>query len=90
MRVQWYRVCRQQPESGHDMTNVQLYLAVGLPTLAVITSLVINIVTITGIRAELADIRTDIREIRADIKLITGKLAEMDTRISVIEERLKT
>jgi hypothetical protein len=104
------------------VTNTQLYLAIGLPTLAVITSLVINIVTISGIRSEmgelrsdvrsemgdirsgirddlgdmrsgirteLADIRSDIREIRADIKLMTGKLAEMDTRISVIEERLK-
>jgi len=64
------------------MTNLQLYLAVGLPTLAVITSLVINLFLISGIRE-------DIREIRSDIKIIIGKLAELDTRISVIEERLK-
>ena len=52
------------------MTNLQLYLAVGLPMLAVITSLVISLVQISSIRE-------DIREIRSDIKLLTGKVYEL-------------
>ncbi|HTV56815.1 MAG TPA: hypothetical protein VMI06_18095 [Terriglobia bacterium] len=64
------------------MTNVQLYIAVGLPTVAVITSLVISLV-------QISDIRADVREIRNDLKIIVGKLGELDTRMSVIEERIK-
>jgi hypothetical protein len=64
------------------VTNVQVYVAVGLPTIAVIASLVISLFQISGIRE-------DIREIRSDIKLITGKIAEMDTRLTVIEGKLE-
>ncbi|MGA3023191.1 MAG: hypothetical protein ABSF98_00335 [Bryobacteraceae bacterium] len=52
------------------MTNAQVYLAIGLPVIAVITSLVINLFMISGVRE-------DIREIRSDIKLLTGKVYEL-------------
>jgi hypothetical protein len=52
------------------MTNTQLYLAIGLPMLAVVTSLVISLVQISGIRE-------GIRELRSDMKLLTGKVYEM-------------
>jgi len=74
------------------MTNAQLYLAIGLPVLAVITSLVVSLVQISAIREDsrsnissirednrsnMAEIRTDIRGIRDDIKLLTGKVYEL-------------
>ena len=63
------------------MTNLQLYIAVGLPTIAVIASLTISLVQISSIRDELREnmreLRSDIREIRGDIKLLTGKVYEM-------------
>jgi hypothetical protein len=52
------------------MTDIQLYFAVGLPIIAVLTSLVINLFLMSGIR-------DDIREIRADLKLLTGKVYEL-------------
>jgi hypothetical protein len=52
------------------MTDVQLYLAIGLPMLTVIASLVISLVQISGIR-------DDVREIRGDIKILTGKVYEL-------------
>ncbi len=55
------------------MTNVQLYLAVGLPVLAIITSLIISLMQISGIRE-------DIRELRGDMKLLTGKVYELMER----------
>jgi hypothetical protein len=64
------------------MTDLQLYFAIGLPTLAVITSLIISLFQISGLRE-------GIREIRAGMKLITGKLAELDTHVSVLQDRLK-
>jgi hypothetical protein len=74
------------------MSNLQLYIAVGLPTIAVITSLVISLVQISAIRedmraqiggirddmhTQIGGIREDIREIRSDIKLLTGKVYEL-------------
>ena len=52
------------------MTSVQLYIAIGLPTIAVLASLTISLVQISGIR-------DDLREIRAYIKLLTGKVYEL-------------
>jgi hypothetical protein len=52
------------------MSNLQLYIAVGLPTLAVIASLIVSL-------AQISAIREDIREIRSDIKLLTGKVYEL-------------
>lgn len=63
------------------MNDFQLYLAVGLPTIAVLASLTVSLIQISGIRE-------DIHEIRADIKLITGSLLEIDNRVTRIEERL--
>ena len=63
------------------MTNLQLYLAVGLPTFAIVASLIVSLVQISGIRGEilgirgeLAGVRDDLREIRSDMKLLTGKV----------------
>jgi hypothetical protein len=64
------------------MSDVQLYVAIGLPTFAIVTSLIISLFQISGVRE-------DVREIRNDIKLLTGKVAEIDTRLGVIEERIK-
>lgn len=50
------------------MTNIQLYFGVGLPCLTVMTSLIIGLIQISGLRE-------DVREIRSDIKLIAGKLS---------------
>jgi hypothetical protein len=52
------------------MTDARLYLAIGLPMLTVIASLIVSLVQISGIR-------DDIREIRGDIKLLTGKVYEL-------------
>jgi len=62
--------------------NLQLYIAIGLPTVAVLASLTVSLFQISGIRE-------DICEIRNDSKLLTGKVAEIDTRLSLIEERIK-
>ena len=55
------------------MPNAQFYLVIGLPILAVISSLVVSLVQLSGIRAEISDVRADLR----DIKLLTGKVYEM-------------
>lgn len=52
------------------MTNFQLYIAVGLPVIAVLASLTVSMFQIAGVRE-------DIRELRGDVKLLTGKVLEL-------------
>jgi len=60
------------------ITNLQPYIAIGLPALAVLASLTVSLLQISRIRE-------DIREIRSDIKILTGKVADIDTRLSVLQ-----
>lgn len=53
------------------MTDIQLYIAIGLPVIAVLTSLTISLVQISAIRDDVKEVRADMREIRDDIKLLT-------------------
>jgi hypothetical protein len=70
------------------MRDVQLYLAIGLPMIAVLASLTVSLVQISAIREDfrlqlsavredLREMRWDMREIRSDIKLLTGKVYEL-------------
>jgi hypothetical protein len=74
------------------MTDAQLYFAVGLPILAVLVSLVVSLVQISGIREDMRGLRGEVRDglrdmrtdmhvevsgIREDIKVLTGKVHEM-------------
>ena len=63
------------------MSNLQLYFAIGLPCFTIISSLIVNILTVSGIRE-------DIREIRSDLKNIVGALNDLDKRVSLIQDRI--
>jgi hypothetical protein len=56
------------------ITNLQLYLAVGLPTIAVLASMVVSLVQISGIREDMRELR---REVNTKIDLLTGKVYEL-------------
>ena len=82
------------------MTDLQLYIAIGLPTIAVLASLTISMLQVSGIREDMRQIRSDlreqvasiqedIREIRSDLRTMTGKIVEIDNRLTRLEERLE-
>jgi hypothetical protein len=62
------------------MSNLQLYLAVGLPMIAVLTSMVISLVQISALREEMRGIREDMRAqnsaIREDVHTQIGEIRE--------------
>ena len=87
------------------MTEVQLYLAIGVPIIAILASLTLSLIQISGIRDYMRAFRTEIREdgrtlraeirqdmqgLRADLTMLTGKVIEIDNRLTRIEERLNT
>ena len=63
------------------MTNLQLYLAVGLPVIAVLASMVVSLVQISGIREDMRELRRELNDkmdgVNSKIDLLTGKVYEM-------------
>jgi hypothetical protein len=63
------------------MTNVQLDLAIGLPTIAVLASMVVSLVRISGIREDMRELRRElygkVDQINTKIDLLTGKVYEL-------------
>ena len=74
------------------MTNAQLYIAIGLPVIAVLASLVVYLVQISGIKEDMRGLRKDVMDeirdwrkkaredrlqIAGKIDLLTGTVCEM-------------
>ena len=64
------------------MTDTQLHLAIVLPCLTVMASLVISLFQISGMRE-------GVREIRADLKSIVAKLGVMDVELGKLMDKAK-
>jgi hypothetical protein len=62
------------------MSDSQLYFAVGLPIIAVLASLTVSLVQISGVRSDIQSLRDDMREIRRDMNTLTGKVIELMER----------
>lgn len=63
------------------MNNLQLYLAVGLLTIAVLASMTVSLFQISGIRDDMRELRRDMNSkvdgINTKIDLLTGKVYEL-------------
>jgi uncharacterized membrane protein (DUF106 family) len=74
-----------------SMTDAQLYLAIGLPILAVLTSLTVSLVQISNVRGDVESLRGDMRELRKEFgdlrKDVDASLKEM--RREAREDRLQ-
>ena len=75
------------------MTDTQLYLAIGFPTLALLLGMVGNgllfnalSARMTGLEARMLALETSLNT-RFD--LIMGRLSDLDTRLGVLEDRSK-
>jgi hypothetical protein len=74
------------------MNSLQLFIAIGLPVIAVLASLTVSLIQISGIRDDMrgmrADFRQDLRAMSTDLNTLTGKVIEIDNRLTRMEERL--
>jgi hypothetical protein len=82
------------------MTNAQLYLAIGMPVLAVLVGIFVNSSQINVLNARMSFVETRMTnlenrfialeaKIDAKFDLLIGKIFEFDNRLSRLEERLK-
>ena len=70
------------------MTDIQLYLAIGIPTLAVLAGILTNAVQWNSVNARLnsIDARFNVLDVKFDT--LTGKVIEIDNRVTRIEAKL--
>jgi hypothetical protein len=79
------------------MTEAQVYLTIGMPTLAVLVGILVNVTQFSALNGRLTAIgvRLDARITALESKfetkfdLLVGKVMEMDNRLTRLEERLK-
>ena len=82
-----------------QVTDVQLYLAIGMPTLAVLIGLLTNVVQLNAINARISGVETRISSMEARIdarfnsleirlETLTGKVIDLDNRVTRIEAKL--
>ena len=74
------------------MTDVQLYLAIGIPTLAVLIGFLSNVVQLNTINTRISSLETrlDARFNSLEVKFdtLTGKVIDLDNRVTRIEAKL--
>ena len=78
------------------MTNVQLYLAVGMPTLAILAGILINGMQFAALRGEMQSIRGEMQSLSARLTsvetrldMLLAKVMDIDTRLTRPEERME-
>jgi len=67
------------------MTDIQLYIAAGLPTVAVLVGILMNVSLFNSLSARLLALEN---KVDTKLDLVAGKLAELDSRLFRVEERL--
>lgn len=64
------------------MTNIQFYLAVGLP-------IIVSVLGFSMVGIMLLWLKGDIRDTNTNLGILITKVADIDNRVTKIEERLK-
>ena len=67
------------------MTDMQLYIAAGLPTVAVLVGILMNVSLFNSLSARLLSLDN---KVDTKLDLVAGKLAGLGNRLSRVEERL--
>jgi hypothetical protein len=75
------------------MTDTQLYLAVGVPTIALVLGMIGNGLLFNALSARMSSLEVRMLALESSMNtrfdLIMGRLADLDTRLSVLEDRSK-
>jgi hypothetical protein len=89
-------------EVGANVTDTQLYMSIGIPTLAVVLSLITNGFLFNALSARISSLEARMLSLEASVNqriaafessvnqrfdILIGKVSEIDTRLSILEDR---
>jgi hypothetical protein len=74
-----------EPEEGVAMTNVQLYIALGVPTLMALMSIGVNVALYIHLSSTMT---ARFAGMDTQLGLLMSKVVEVDNRVVRVEERL--
>lgn len=70
------------------MTDVQLYLAIGIPTLAVLLGILTNVIQWNAVNARFNSLEARFNGLDIKFDTLTGKVIDVDNRVTRIEAKL--
>lgn len=68
------------------MTNLQLYLALGIPALVFLAGAFMNVIALSGLREEVKSVREEVKALREEMR---ESFRRVDHRLDVIEADLR-
>lgn len=72
------------------MTDTQLYLAIGVPTIALVLGMIGNGFLFNALSARMASLEQRMTALETSVNqridMLIGKVSELDTRLSVVED----
>ena len=71
------------------MNNTQLYLSIGIPTLAITLGYLATLVQISTINSRLTDLNGPISRLEDKFDILMQKFYELDNRLSRVEDLLR-
>jgi len=71
------------------MTDTQLYLAMAMPTFAVLVGILINLVQISGIRGEVSGFKVEINGLRSEINGLRGEFNGLRSEFNGLRSEIK-
>jgi hypothetical protein len=70
------------------VTGVQLYLAIGIPTLAVLIGILTNVIQWNAMNARFNSLEARFNGLDIKFDTLTGKVIDVDNRVTRIEAKL--
>ncbi len=70
------------------MTDVQLYLAIGIPTVAVLIGILTNVIQWNAMNARFNSLEARFNGLDIKFDTLTGKVIDVDNRVTRIEAKL--
>ncbi len=70
------------------MTDSQLYLAIGIPTLAVLLGILTNVIQWNAINARFNSLEARFNNLDVKFDTLTGKVIDVGNRVTRIEAKL--
>ena len=70
------------------MTDVQLYLAIGIPTIAVLIGILTNVIQWNAINAGFNSLEARFNNLDVKFDLLTNKVIDLDNRLTRVEPKL--